>query len=118
MDYGMQAFSRKEILEKGMEFPPVDVIDSIEDEAVTPYVDESVCLLLKEGENVSFGIRLPKYIQAPIKKDQKVGELTVLINKKPYQVLSLHAKENRRRITYGYILKSVLFRYICGWMAL
>lgn len=111
MDYGVEHFHSKEILKSGISFQPIPVLDSIENENITPFVNESVTLLLKEGEQVSFDVKLPTELTAPVKKYETVGEITVYVNDKKYQVLPLYSNGNRSKITYKYILKQIIFQY-------
>ena len=111
MNYGVKEYSNKEILVKDTTFQPIAVEDSIEDMPVTPYVKESVSLLLREGEQVTYDIKLPKTIKAPVKKDETIGEITIKIDDEIYKILPLYSREKRTRITYIYILKSVISKY-------
>ncbi len=112
MDYGMNQYESGRILERHTPFQAVPVTDSIEDEAVIPYAEEEVVLLLREGEEVVMEADLPTQLQAPVKKGEKIGNLTIRINGEAFRVLPLYAGEDRRRITFGYVLRWVAVRFI------
>ena len=107
----MEYFHEKEILAAVTFFQQIPVLNSIEEKPVIPYVKENVSLLLKEGEQVDFDIVLPKKIDAPVKKDQTLGEIRISVNGSVYKVLPLYAKEARNRLTYTYVLKQVIIKY-------
>lgn len=111
MDYGVKQYNLKEILAAGTSFQQIPVMDSIEDAPVTPYTKDSVSLLLREEEKVSFDVKLPKKLQAPVKEEQTIGEITIKINDEIYKIIPLYSKENRTKITYEYILKNILSQY-------
>ncbi len=111
MDYGVENFHTKEILKVGTTFQQISVLDCIENAPITPFVNESVELLLNSKENVSFDIKLPTHLTAPVKKNETIGEITIYVNDKKYQVLPLYSNENRSKITYQYILKQIIERY-------
>jgi len=111
MDYGIEQFHSKEILKAGTSFQQIPVLDSIEDKAITPFVNDSIRLLLREGEQVSFDVKLPTQLKAPVKKNETVGEIIVYVNDEKYQVLPLYSNDNRSKITYEYILKQIIFQY-------
>ncbi len=111
MDYGIEQFHSKEILKAGTSFQQIPVLDSIEDEAITPFVNDSIMLLLKEEEPVSFDVKLPTQLTAPVKKNETIGEIIVYVNDEKYQVLPLYSNDNRSKITYEYILKKIIFQY-------
>lgn len=114
MDYGIKEYNQKEILAKDTTFQSVIVSDCIEEEAITPYVKESVSLLLKEGEEVSYDIELPAKLSAPVRQDQTIGKITINIDDGVYKILPLYSKEARTKITYEYILKNIVYQYFRG----
>ncbi len=111
MDYGMNGYNIKEILKRGTVFQEVPVIDSIEGGAIQPYVNDSVSLLLNKDDVVSFDVKLPVQLTAPVKENDTVGELTIYINNEKYKVVSLYSNENKSKITYGYMFKKIMFHY-------
>ncbi len=111
MDYGTKAFTMKEIVKKDTEFQQIPVTNSVEGGTVTPYTEESVALLLQPSENVTFDISLPNRLNAPVKEGATIGKLVVQINDEPYTVIPLLAREGKTRITYVYVLKSILRMY-------
>ena len=111
MNYGVGQFNMKEVLAVGTSFQQIPVLDSIEDEPITPYTKDSVALLLRDDEKVSFDIELPQVLTAPVKQEQTVGKITILVNDEVYQVVPLYSNEARTKITYEYILKKILSRY-------
>lgn len=111
MNYGVQKFNMKEVLAADTSFQQIPVLDSIEDEPITPYTKDSVALLLKDDEKVSFDIELPQVLTAPVQQEQTIGKITILVNDEVYQVIPLYSKEGRTKITYEYILKKILSKY-------
>lgn len=112
MDYGVNGFEMKEIIAEGTAFQQVLVDNAIEGDSVTPKVGESVSLLVGK-EDISYDVKLPKQLSAPVKKGETVGELVIYIDDEIYKVLPLYSDEERNEITYEYILKSVLREYFC-----
>ena len=111
MNYGMSQYNLKEVLAKDTAFQQIPVTDSIEGGNVTPYAKDSVALLLREDETVSFDIKLPSRLQAPVKKESTVGEMTIKVNDEVYKIVPLYSREGHTKITYSYILKNVLTKY-------
>ncbi len=111
MNYGMENYSVKEIVTTGTSFQQIPITDSIEGGTITPYVDESVSLLLREDEKVDFDIKLPTVLVAPIKKNETIGEITVYINDEIYKVLPLYSLESKSKITYEYVLRKIFYQY-------
>lgn len=112
MDYGLNQHNVKEILAADTTFQSISVTDSIENEPITPYNQEGVSLLLRDDENVSFDVELPTTLMAPVKQDQTIGKIKIKINDEIYKIIPLYSKEKRTRITYKYVLRSILLRYV------
>lgn len=115
MNYGIQEYDWKKVLIPDTSFQKIQVTESVEQEPVTPYVKDLVALLLNKEEEVRFDVQVPKSLAAPVKKDQTVGEVTVYVNDEMYQVVPLYARESRRKRTYSYVLRQILYAYfLCG----
>lgn len=111
MDYGINNYSAKEILASGTEFQQIPVERSIEGGAVTPYVKDGVSLLLRDDEAVTYDIKLPTNMIAPVGQDSTIGYVTVYIDGEEYKVLPLYVREEKRLLTYSYVLKCIFARY-------
>ena len=112
MDYGINNYNIKEILSQGTEFDKIPVEKSIEGGYITPYVKESVSLLLSEDEKVTYQMSLPKKMDAPVKADETIGKLCILIDGVEYKVISVYSKESKRLLTYSYVLRNVIRKYL------
>ncbi len=111
MDYGMKKYSFREVVKKDTTFPPIAVTDSMEGDAITPYAGEGVGLLLSGNDEIRCDVEVPKSLAAPVKRGETVGNITIFINGKQYRILPLYSKEERRKITYVYVLKKIWIRY-------
>lgn len=112
MDYGITYYNFKDIISKDTVFESVKVTDSIEGGDITPYINENVSLLLSEDEKVDIEINLPKSLQAPVLKDEEIGSVKILIDGNEYRKLPVYSSEGKRRLTYKYVLKSLICKYI------
>lgn len=64
-------------------------------------------LLMREGEEVTARIRLPKAVAAPVKKGQKLGELTFWIGEELISSYPVTAEKSVRKLTYGWYVEKV-----------
>ncbi|MBQ9984520.1 MAG: D-alanyl-D-alanine carboxypeptidase [Lachnospiraceae bacterium] len=110
MDYGVNEFEMKEIITKGTAFQQIPVDNAIEGNTITPQVTESVSLLVGK-EDISYDVKLPKLLSAPVEEGETVGEVVIYIGDEIYKVLPLHSVEERNEITYQYILENILRDY-------
>ena len=113
IDYGMNHYDLKEVLAKGVSFQDVPVQNSIEAGVIKPYVNDSVSLLVKEDDRISFDVKLPVQLNAPVKKGDTVGKISIYVNDEKYKVLPLYSNDTKNKITYQYILKQICYYYFC-----
>ena len=118
MNYGMENYQIKKVLDKGKTFKQIKVCNSIEKSPVTPYVDEDLSILLSDQEEVSFELNVPNQLTAPVKAGETIGELSIKIGGEQYKILPVYAKETRREITFQYTLKRIFFKYIIDFFSL
>ena len=118
MNYGMENYQIKKVLDKGKTFEQIKVCNSIEKSPVTPYVDEDLSILLSDQEEVSFELNVPDQLTAPVKAGETIGELSIKIGGEQYKILPVYAKETRREITFQYTLKRIFFKYIIDFFSL
>lgn len=111
MDYGLSCYQEKTIVEEGISFQKIPVKNGIKEETILPVTKDAVTLLLRDEENITYDVKLPNYLEAPIKKGEKVGTMTIQIDGSIYKVLPLYAKNSCEKKTYLYSLKEVLIRY-------
>ena len=62
---------------------------------------------MREGEEVTARIRLPKAVAAPVKKGQKLGELTFWIGEELIASYPVTAEKSVRKLTYGWYVEKV-----------
>lgn len=113
MDYGMNQYNKKTIVEKNISFRKVKVNNGIQCSEMVPYTEDEVSLQIKDTDVITYDVCLPEWVDAPVKKHQKLGELKIYINDEEYQVIPLCAKEHCNEITYQYTLKQILSKYFC-----
>lgn len=111
MEYGMDNYEKKEVLIPNTTFQQLLVSDSIEGEPVTPYNRDSISLLLRSDEKITFDVELPERLQAPVKAGETIGKITVKIDNQPYKIVPLYARESRGKITYSYVLRKIVTSY-------
>lgn len=114
MNYGMSEYQLKTIVEKDISFQKIKVNNGIACDWMIPYTKDEVALQLKDTDVITYDVCLPEAIEAPVKKNQKVGDLKIYINDEEYKVISLYTKEECEKITYSYRLKQILLKYLYG----
>ncbi len=112
MDYGVDNYQYKNVLSKEMRFEKIPVIDSVDGGAIPLYINEDISLLLSDDESVEIKKKLPVKLSAPIKKDTEIGSVSVFIDGLLYKQLPVYSGENKRRLTYSYVLKKLIYEFM------
>lgn len=110
-DYGFQNYTYKTVYEPTDEVKRIPVHDGIEKSSVGVYTNETVSLLLKADENVRVNYDLPVQLEAPVKKDSRVGSVNIYINDMFYQSVPVYAGEEIEKIDFWYCVRKVLKQF-------
>ena len=68
-------------------------------------------LLLKQDEQVEVKYELPKKLEAPVKKGQQVGRADYMLHGQLLREYPIYAKQEVRKITYGWCLEQIGKQY-------
>ena len=108
LDYGFNTFSYKEFGKKGDVVKTVSVNKGIKD-SIEAVLEEDCGTLLKKGDdkNVEQTLNLEDTISAPIKKGQKLGEISFTLNGELLSSVNIVANEDVEKMNYYQVLTSL-----------
>ena len=64
-------------------------------------------ILLKDGEEISVQCRMKKELQAPVKADEKIGEILYLVDGVVYREYDIMTKNDVEKINYAWCMQKV-----------
>ena len=70
-----------------------------------------VSFLVKKTDQIKVESILPSYVDAPVKKGQKIGEIRYLVNGKSQKVIPVYTKQNIKRKDYWYYFEKIIQRF-------
>lgn len=113
LDYGFNTFSYKEFGKKGDVVKTVSVNKGIKD-SVEAVLEEDCGTLLKKGDdkNVEQTLNLEDTISAPIKKGQKLGEISFTLNGELLSTVNVVANEDVEKNNLFTIMKKTYYSWI------
>ena len=113
LDYGFNTFSYKEFGKKGDVVKTVSVNKGIKD-SVEAVLEEDCGTLLKKGDdkNVEQTLNLEDTISAPIKKGQKLGEISFTLNGELLSSVNVVANEDVEKNNLFTIMKKTYYSWI------
>lgn len=113
LDYGFNTFSYKEFGKKGDVIKTINVNKGIKDN-VEAVLEEDCGTLLKKGDdkNVEQTLNLEDTVSAPIKKDQKLGEISFTLNGELLSSVNIIANEDVEKNNLFTIMKKIYYSWI------
>ena len=113
LDYGFNTFSYKEFGKKGDVVKTVSVNKGIKD-TVEAVLEEDCGTLLKKGDdkNVEQVLDLEDTISAPIKKGQKLGEISFSLNGELLYSVNIVANEDVEKNNLFTIMKKIYYSWV------
>ena len=113
LDYGFNTFSYKEFGKKGDLVKTVSVNKGIKD-TVEAVLEEDCGTLLKKGndKNVEQILNLEDAISAPIKKGQKLGEISFTLDGELLETINIVANEDVEKNNLFSIMKKTYYSWI------
>lgn len=113
MDYGMNRYSERTILDSDFTLPEIRVENGIEAASVSVDMEPDVqlSLLMREDETVRYEVHLPDVLEAPVVKGDIAGSLDVYIDDELYRSEVLYIGEDVHEINYRYVFLQVIRAY-------
>lgn len=108
-NYGFANFENSKIVSADQPIKTVDVTMSMVD-SIELFAQQEFYALNKKGEKVNYDVtyELPNNIKAPIKANEKIGKIIISKDGEIVEEISLIAKEDVDKITYGQSVKKII----------
>lgn len=109
LDYGFNTFEYKELSKKGDFFNSINVSKGISSKVNTGFENDTG-LLVKKGEsgNIDAKVSIPHTISAPVKLNQKIGEVEYYIGDKKIATTNIVAQNDVKNLNFGNMTAKVL----------
>ena len=111
-NYGIENYDYKMVVDKSFSLNSLPVIEGINNDYLDIGVKSELALLASEWDEITYEIRVPEVIVAPIKKDSIVGNLCVYVNGEIYASINIYSEESIKRKDFIYCLKTTLKSFV------
>ena len=116
--YAFDNYSYYEVFERGKEFPRVRVVDGKTDSitltlGLSPE-EQSLKILLREGEQPEIRYEYPKWLEAPVKKRTAVGRVTYSVGGQELAEYPIYTAQEAERIDFAWCVKQILLYFVPG----
>ena len=113
LDYGFANFSFKEFGKKGEEVGTLQVNKGVTQQISAILEEDAGTLVEKNKEkNITQNLTLEEKIDAPVKKDQKLGEITFTLEGKTLSTINIIAQEDVEKINLFNMTKQICYSWI------
>lgn len=111
--YGLSQYQQREVFEDRT-FPDIPVEQGVNDKVSlaldVPLEEQTLQILMKEGEKAEIRCRCEKYLEAPVKEGTPVGSADYYVDGTLIQSYPICTVESVERISYLYCLRQCLQR--------
>ena len=113
LDYGFANFSFKEFGQKGEEVGTMQVNKGVTQQISAILEEDAGTLVEKNKEkNITQNLTLEEKIDAPVKKGQKLGEITFTLEGKTLSTINIIAQEDVEKINLFNMTKQICYSWI------
>lgn len=125
MEYGIKNYNFQDVLDRSTILAPVTVKDGIpesevlSEDAKLPLAidfeqDDSLKVLLKDGEKVDIVYDIPDVLSAPLKAGDVVGKVKYRLGDEVLREYSIFAQKDVEKLDYSWCVRKIFRRFLCG----
>ena len=111
VQYATDHYEKREIVADTSKIKEIYVKDGLKQKVLLKTGNLKVSFLVKKTDQIKVESILPSYVDAPVKKGQKIGEIRYLVNGKSQKVIPVYTKQNIKRKDYWYYFEKIIQRF-------
>lgn len=111
VQYATDHYEKREIVADTSKIKEIYVKDGLKQKVLLKTGNPKVSFLVKKTDQIKVESVLPSYVDAPVKKGQKVGEIRYLVNGKSQKNILVYTKQNIKRKDYWYYFEKIIQRF-------
>ena len=114
LNYGLENFSRKDLFDYEMQFPPVSVTDGITGSVPVEIHPAPLIYAVKFSDDLQIHYNYRKNITAPVEQGDVIGSVSYSLNYTVIRKYNLYAAGSVGRFDYSYCLGRVIQTFLLG----
>ena len=111
VQYAIDHYEKREIVADTSKIKEIYVKDGLKQKVLLKTGNLKVSFLVKKTDQIKVESILPSYVDAPVKKGQKIGEIRYLVNGKSQKAIPVYTKQNIKRKDYWYYFEKIIQRF-------
>ncbi len=112
INYGMEEYNIKLITDENTSMPNIEVENATPYNVISTYINDYESLLASENDNISLKYNIPYKISPPVKKDDVVGSMDIIINNEIYKTINVYANESTYKKDYKYYIALIIDTFL------
>ena len=111
VQYATDHYEKREIIADTGKIKEIHVKDGLKQKVLLKTENPRASFLVKKTDQIKVESVLPSYVDAPVKKGQKIGEIRYLVNGKSQKTIPVYTKQNIKRKDYWYYFEKIIQRF-------
>ena len=111
IQYVTDHYEKREIMADTGKIKEIHVKDGLKKKVLLKTGNPKVSFLVKKTDQIKVESVLPSFVDAPVKKGQKVGEIRYLVNGKSQKTMPVYTKQSIKRKDYWYYFEKIIQRF-------
>ena len=111
IQYVTDHYEKREIMADTGKIKEIHVKDGLKKKVLLKTGNPKVSFLVKKTDQIKVESVLPSFVDAPVKKGQKVGEIRYLVNGKSQKTMPVYTKQSIKRKDYWYYFRKIIQRF-------
>lgn len=104
-NYAIDNYHSENILNSKSYKQEINIINGIDVNKIDTYICDDVNAVICDDDIVKYNIKVPKIIEAPVRKDDTIGCIEIYINDKLYNTVNVYATDSVNKINIIYYIK-------------
>ena len=111
VQYATDHYERRKIIADTSKIKEINIKNGLKEKVLLKTGNPKAAFLVKKTDKIKIESILPSFIDAPVKKGQKVGEIKYLINGKSQKSVPIYAKQSVKQKDYWYYFEKIIQRF-------
>lgn len=110
LNYAKDNYDYKCLLDKNINLPYLKVSNGIEYDKINYIIEKDISAIVNEHDKIEIIKNLPEKINAPVYKDDIIGNITVKVNDYSVGCVNVYSDRTIHKRDYNYYLKKVIYK--------
>ncbi|MBQ3512423.1 MAG: D-alanyl-D-alanine carboxypeptidase [Lachnospiraceae bacterium] len=100
MNYGFAKYQMAKLNQEQIMIPDIPVKNNVISENLSLWISFEEQLLLRDDERIVYKVNLPDVLNAPVKKNQKIGSISIYLDSEYYKDIPVYSADAVEKMNY------------------